>query len=101
MFWMSMNQERIFGVAKKVRKNSEETEATAAASTDGQSEVGQSFWTRMGWKKMMLLVLNVCMITVGAVLCGLGLYASAKEIADSDVGKPFSCASNAPKSVAT
>lgn len=127
MFWMSMNQEKIFGrvikapKTEKTREDSDATMETAEKSTEEQSTEGQSteeqsteeqsvedqssaaptFWKRMGSKKIALLVLNVCMISVGAVLCGVGLYASAKEIADSDAGKPFSCANNAPKSVAT
>lgn len=104
MFWMSMNQEKIFGrvmQAAKVKQAREDSDATVAMSIEEQSNLAPSFWKRMGGKKMALLVLNVCMISIGAILCGLGLYASATEIANSDIGKPFSCASNAPKSVAT
>lgn len=61
--------------------------------------VSGMFWMSMNrgrWlRRPVLLALNVFMVTVGAVLCGLGLYASVKEIVGSEKGESFSCGNNA------
>jgi hypothetical protein len=47
------------------------------------------------WKKMSLFVLNVINFCIGAVICGVGLYASGKAIHDSaGEGAVWSCADN-------
>lgn len=82
MLWMSMNWAQLTG--------------TGSASEKYVNEwSGNRFWKRMGWKKLALLALNVCMIAVGALLCGVGLYTSILDIISSDTGLAFSCANNA------
>ncbi|RMJ27929.1 hypothetical protein PHISP_01197 [Aspergillus sp. HF37] len=60
------------------------------------------FWMYMNqglWfsspRKIFLTVLNVIIICIGCILCGLGLYTSGKAIHDSPSSESFSCASNA------
>jgi len=44
-----------------------------------------------------LMMSSQVMIFIGAASCGLGLYASALEIAHNGAsGKPFACADNSP-----
>ncbi|OJJ46085.1 hypothetical protein ASPZODRAFT_117902 [Penicilliopsis zonata CBS 506.65] len=45
-------------------------------------------------RKMLLSVLNLCIVGMGACLCGLGLYISGKAIHDDTAGVSFSCANN-------
>ena len=60
------------------------------------------FWLFLNWgkwfgspRKIALTVLNVVVFCIGAAICGLGLYASGKSIADEDSSASFSCANNA------
>ncbi|KAK7532297.1 amino acid transporter [Phyllosticta citribraziliensis] len=46
------------------------------------------------WKKMLLTALNVYVVIQGAVICGLGLYASGEALAEGAQGSAFSCADN-------
>lgn len=46
-------------------------------------------------RKIALTIVNVCVILVGACMCGLGLYVSGKAIHDDASSNSFSCASNA------
>lgn len=45
-------------------------------------------------KTIFLTIVNVFVFAVGAAICGLGLYASGKSIADSGSTASFSCADN-------
>ncbi|KAJ5933083.1 hypothetical protein N7516_007572 [Penicillium verrucosum] len=46
-------------------------------------------------RKIVLTVVNVCIILIGGCMCGLGLYVSGKAIHDTASNNSFSCASNA------
>ncbi|KAF2091649.1 hypothetical protein K490DRAFT_32850 [Saccharata proteae CBS 121410] len=50
-------------------------------------------WTK-GWKKWVLCLLNILLVVVGAAICGLGLYASGKSMAENSSGASWSCADN-------
>ncbi|TKA63172.1 hypothetical protein B0A49_07190 [Cryomyces minteri] len=50
-------------------------------------------WNK-GWRKRSLVVVNLAMFAVCCALCGIGLYASGKEIHDGHGGQVFSCADN-------
>ncbi|KAK7512146.1 amino acid transporter [Phyllosticta citriasiana] len=50
-------------------------------------------WTE-NWKKRLLTVLNMYVVVQGAVICGLGLYASGEALAGGAQGSAFSCADN-------
>lgn len=45
-------------------------------------------------KNIALTVINVIVFGIGAAICGLGLYASGKSIAEDDSSASFSCANN-------
>lgn len=60
------------------------------------------FWLFLNWRrwtetpmKMFLTVVNLIVFGIGATICGLGLYASGKSIADDASNASFSCANNA------
>ncbi|PVI06893.1 hypothetical protein DM02DRAFT_707499 [Periconia macrospinosa] len=46
------------------------------------------------WKKMSLFSLNVWLVIMGFVICGVGLYASGKAIHDESGGVSWSCQDN-------
>ncbi|OQE16230.1 hypothetical protein PENFLA_c028G03148 [Penicillium flavigenum] len=46
-------------------------------------------------RKIVLTIVNVCIILIGGCMCGLGLYVSGKAIHDNASNNSFSCASNA------
>ncbi|CAG8896817.1 unnamed protein product [Penicillium egyptiacum] len=46
-------------------------------------------------RKIVLTIVNVCIILIGGCMCGLGLYVSGKAIHDKASNNSFSCASNA------
>ncbi|KAJ5545542.1 hypothetical protein N7535_006072 [Penicillium sp. DV-2018c] len=46
-------------------------------------------------RKIVLTAINVCIVLIGACMCGLGLYVSGKAIHDDASDNSFSCASNA------
>lgn len=47
------------------------------------------------WKQSALMAVNTGLILIGAVLCGVGLYASGYAIHAGSGGKSWTCASNA------
>lgn len=53
-------------------------------------------WKNYGknWKKMALTLVNVFIVGIGAVVCGIGLYASGKAIHDQAGSASWSCADN-------
>ena len=60
------------------------------------------FWLFLNWgrwtesrRKILLTVVNVITFGIGAAICGIGLYASGKSIADDNSSSSFSCANNA------
>jgi hypothetical protein len=47
------------------------------------------------WKKISLFVANVVIFFIGAIICGVGLYASGKSIHENaGSGASWSCADN-------
>ncbi|OJJ79968.1 uncharacterized protein ASPGLDRAFT_77366 [Aspergillus glaucus CBS 516.65] len=46
-------------------------------------------------RKVLLTMLNVLCVSIGIVLCGLGVYTSGKAIHDDPSSASFSCANNA------
>lgn len=46
-------------------------------------------------RKIVLTIVNVCIVLIGGCMCGLGLYVSGKAIHDDASSNSFSCANNA------
>ncbi|KAE8355468.1 transmembrane amino acid transporter protein-domain-containing protein [Aspergillus coremiiformis] len=60
------------------------------------------YWLHLNWgqwfsspRKIALTILNMVIVGIGAVICGLGLYASGKAIHDDTSRASFTCANNA------
>lgn len=66
--------------------------------TYGLSGVFWLFLKRGRWfatrKNMFLTIVNILVFAIGAAICGLGLYASGKSIAEDTSTASFSCADN-------
>jgi apolipoprotein N-acyltransferase len=56
--------------------------------------INRGQYTR-NWRKICLTIVNVLMFTLGAAICGMGLYASGKAIHDEGGGSSWTCKSNA------
>ncbi|KAJ5421502.1 Amino acid transporter transmembrane [Penicillium cf. griseofulvum] len=67
--------------------------------TYGLSGIFWLFMNKGKWfsspRKIALTLLNVIVISVGAALCGLGLWVSGKSLHDNPSSASFSCANNA------
>lgn len=47
-----------------------------------------------GWKKICLSLVNLALVVIALVICGVGLYASGYQMSVDSAGASWSCADN-------
>ncbi|KAK6207247.1 hypothetical protein LQW54_007331 [Pestalotiopsis sp. IQ-011] len=57
--------------------------------------MNQGLWFA-NWKKTCLFFMNVTLVILGFIICGVGLYSSGWSMAQNSSGRVWSCADNSP-----